>query len=445
MGDGQGIRRPESTRTGLRGGALRGALTGATALAALLAIAPAAFAGPGKVTVADRVGADAGGHVKLFANDDFKVTGECEDNGGGDFTANTFLKARRDNLAYSAYGPAAGVDDFDVDFDRADGKIDFTASDATGTAPDFEEAEYYEFYAEGEGGEVLRGHVATSVHLKGSDCNFAGVFFGASKSGPLHAVDRIKADAGENVTLYANKDFKVTGTCQDNGGGDLTANTFISAKRAKVLAYSTSLDQAAINFGPGDGPFDFVDSNYDIDGAAPGFRSWSYYQDFYAQGRRGRVLQGRVGTGVHMKGADCTFSGTFVGPKSGGALHVVNTLKAKAGKRVTLYENKDFKVTGRCEDNGGGDLTANTLLSAKRKNLMYYAYDDGVDTDFDPGDEPADFTSEDASGTSPDFMSVDQYTDFHGEGRGGEVLAGRVATGVHIEGADCTFSGFFSG
>lgn len=112
---------------------------------------------------------------------------------------------------------------------------------------------------------------------------------------------------------------------------------------------------------------------------------------------------------------------------------------------VTLFSNEDFKVTGKCEDNGGGDFTANTFLAAKRENLIYYAYDDGIDLDFDPSDGKIDFTGYDAAGLGANYASEDDYTDFYGEGRGGRVLAGRVGTGVHIKGADCIFSGIFIG
>jgi hypothetical protein len=55
---------------------------------------------------------------------------------------------------------------------------------------------------------------------------------------PLKVVDRVRADAGQKVTLFSNKDFKVKGDCVDNGGGDYTADTFLTAKRAN-LAFDT--------------------------------------------------------------------------------------------------------------------------------------------------------------------------------------------------------------
>ena len=52
---------------------------------------------------------------------------------------------------------------------------------------------------------------------------------------------------------------------------------------------------------------------------------------------------------------------------------------------------------------------------------------------------------EDPTGTAPALRSVDQYTDFWGEGTGGQALNGRVAMGIHVLGADCSFAGIFVG
>jgi hypothetical protein len=410
----------------------------------LLAVLPAtALGAAGNVVIPDRIPARAGHTVTIFKNGDFNVTGTCEDNGGGDFTANTFLQARRDNLAYTTYGAPAGVDAFDTDFDRSDGKIDFTDNDANGATTEFEEAEFYEFYAEGRGGRVLRAHTATSVHVKGHDCNFSGAFAGAAGSGPLETLSRTKVDAGQSATLYKDNDFKITGTCEDDGGGDFEATAQLTARRSHLIYYLTDLDQQNTDFGPGDGPVELFASI--ASGTDPDFTGDSFYNDLFAEGRGGTVLQARIGTMVHAKGADCAYSGTFIGARSGGHLHVVDAIEANADKSVKLYENQDFKVMGKCEDNGGGDLTADTFVRAKRRHLAFTAYngDPYGETDFGPGDGKADITSEDATGTVPDFYSEDQYSDFWGEGKGGNTLQGRTAVGVHIGDAACTFAGFF--
>jgi hypothetical protein len=421
------------------------------ALTVGLLIASAASASgasvPGKATSSGRLTAAAGQSVTIFANKDFKVTGTCEDNGGGDLRANTFLSAKRNNLDYTTYGPATGVDKFSEDFDKADGKIDFTASDATGTDPLLNEAEYYEFYAEGSNGRPLRGHVATSVHVHGADCGFGGEFVGPAKKGPLKVARRTKVAAGKSKPIFQNKDFKVIGSCVDNGGGDLHANALLQAKRSHLTYYATSLDTFDTDFGPADGKIDIFDDSQEADGTAPDFRGDSYYEDVYGLGRGGKVFQARIGTAVHWRGGDCSFSGTVVDGRGGRGLTVVNVKKVGTSGTVTLFKNADFKVTGTCVDNGAGDLTADTQLSARRPNLAFAAYDGLVssDIDFNPAGGPADITQDEAGGTAPDFRSVDQYTDFWGEAAHGGGLSGRVGAGVHMLGADCVFTGIFAG
>ena len=405
-------------------------------------LAQTAAAKPLKVV--DRVKADAGQKVTLFSNKDFKVKGDCVDNGGGDYTADTFLTAKRANLAFDTYSGAPA----DPDFDPTDGRVDITNGDATGTTPTIEAAEYYDFYAEGRNGRAINGRPVTGVHVKGADCAFWGTFVGAESKGAVHAPKRAKADAGEKVTVFSNSDFKLTGECVDNGGGDVTANTFLTAKRKRLLYYLTELDLFDTNFGPGDGKVDVTKPTDDASGTLPEFIGHSFNHDVWMEGGRGRVLQARVATGVHTKGADCTFSALLVGYGQSKALRVVNRMKADLGEKVTVYANKDFKVTGRCVDNGGGDFTADTQLAARRENLMYYAYDGDPFylLDFDPADGKIDISDGyDATSPAPSYSAEDDYADFFGDGKGGHVLVGRLGTGVHVKGADCTFSGIFIG
>jgi hypothetical protein len=180
----------------------------------------------------------------------------------------------------------------------------------------------------------------------------------------------------------------------------------------------------------------------------PFSRTTTEYYDFYAEGRNGRALNGRPVTGVHVKGADCVFWGTFIGSESKAGVHAPKRAKADAGERVTVFSNEDFRVTGRCLDNGGGDFTADTRLAAKRNNLMYYAYagDPFYLLDFDRADGSIDISDgSDATGTAPNYSAEDDYEDFFADGRGGEMLVGRLGTGVHVKNADCTFSGVFIG
>ena len=314
--------------------------------------------------------------------------------------------------------------------------------------PAIEASEYYEFYAEGKGGRPMRGRIETTVHSMGDDCGFSGVFTGTPGSGPIHTAKRIKVDAGQSAKLYANRDFKVIGNCVDNGAGDFTASPSLVAKRAKAMYFLTEYDTDDTDFGPADGPVDITPTAYEATGADPDFQGWSFYNDFFAVDRNGGVLQARLGSGVHVRGADCTFSGVFTGPGSSRDLEVPKLVKLDAGESRTLFANKDFLVTAECQDNGGGDFTAESFLDARREHLMQYSYDGDpfFDTDFGPDDGSVDITTaEDATGTLPQFISEDQYTDFYGEGRGGKVLAGRIASGVHVRGADCVYSGYYAG
>jgi hypothetical protein len=354
------------------------------------------------------------------------------------------LTARRNNIVLTA--SEGHVTEFDLD--RGEPRVDFTPSDASGTGPGYSAADGdQDFYAEGRGGRITQGRVGTGVHIKNADCTFSGIFTGFAKSGPVDLAKRIKADAGERVTLFKNDDFRVTGRCQDNGGGDLSANTFLAARGDNLLYFASNVgEREDLDFDRSDGALDFVNAGLNANGTDPSFMADDYYQYFYAEGKGGRITHGRVGTGVHIKNADCTFSGIFRGPKRGGPLHLIKRIKADAGERVTLFKDGDFRVTGDCQDNGGGDFTANTFLAARRDNLLYFGSDlSGGDLDFDSGDPKVDFTSYDATGATPDFAGWEYYNDFYAEGKGGAVLNGQLATGVHVKGADCTFAGIFLG
>ena len=152
----------------------------------------------------------------------------------------------------------------------------------------------------------------------------------------------------------------------------------------------------------------------------------------------GSVLIARVATGVHVLGAACTFSGLFL---QGG--RVLDVVKVAAGSARTLYQDARFRVVGTCADAGGGDLTARTEVKTKRADALLYTSDDGVGvTDFDAADGLKVFESgERATGTNPDFQAEDYRQEFYAVSRGGTVLMYRTATGVHVLGADCSFSG----
>ncbi len=416
-----------------------------TLVVVALIAAPSAVAASGRVHVTDRKKVDAEDGVTLFSNGDFKVTGRCEDNGGGDFTANTFVAARRNNLLY--FGSYDGS--FDTDFDSTDPKVDLTGSDASGTTKDFNGEDYnQDFYGEGKGGRVTQGQVATGVHIKGADCTFSGIFDSPAKSGPADLTPRVRVAAGDTAKIFSNRDFRVSGTCVDNGGGDLTAVPLLAAKRNNLLYLASDTNGVDTDFDASDPKVDFSSPAHHATGTAPAFSGYDYYQEFWAEGTGGRVLDGRVADGVHVRGGDCTFSGIFTGLARGGAVHPIPRVKVSAGHGAKLFENGDFKVTGRCVDNGGGDFTAKTFLAARRNNLLVWDSDrsPSLDSSFGTGDPPLEISPDyDASGPDPLFYGYDYYQEFYGEGTGGTVLNGRVATGVHIKGADCTFSGMFIG
>ena len=303
----------------------RGAgLVAVLGLAFAVALPSAALAESEGVKVVDRKEADVGEGVTLLKTKQFKVTGSCVDRGAGYYEAETFLDSRKDNMSYSAYGPETNVDNFDVDFDKADPKVNFVSNDAQGTLPAIEAAEYYEFYAEGKNVSPLRGRVETTVHTKGSDCSFSGVFTGVPGKRPLHTVKRKQVGLGESVRIYTDKNFKVIGSCVDEGGGSFRANTFLAAKRGGEIYYLTEYDAFDTGFGPGDGKIDITPNSYDAFGNCPLFRAWSFDNEFFAVGKKGGVLQGRLGSGVHINGASCTFSGVFTGPGSAPGFRVRN-------------------------------------------------------------------------------------------------------------------------
>lgn len=413
-----------------------------TALA--LVVAPDALGSPVKIVDLKKV--EIGETVTLLKNPNFKVTGECVDNGGGDFTAESYVAARRNNLRFDSYNG----DPFDADFDRNDGPATITKDGngaATGTMPALEAADYYEFYAEGQKGAPLQGRIASGVHFRGADCTFSARFVGGESGGTVEAEKRKEADAGDKVTLFSNDDFKVTGKCQDNGGGDLQADTFIAAKRSNLVLFLTEEDGSSDpDFDPNDGKVDFLADEYEAYGTTPVFAAESYTNDVWTEGKGGKVMQARIGTSVHTQGADCAFSGIFVGPGGSNGLRMVDRIEADAGENVKLFQTPDFRVTGKCLDNGGGDFTADTVFTARRDNLAHYTYngDPGYDLDFDKADGAVDI-GEDATGTTPDYKSYDDYAEFYGFGKGKTTLTGRLGSGIHIGNADCTFSGMFLG
>jgi hypothetical protein len=415
----------------------------------LLGAAPGAAANsgpPSNLVPADRIDVPAGEQATLFKGKDVKVVGDCIDNGGDDLTADTLLHARRDDLrAFNSYFP----DDADLDFDKADTPLDIFGDDATGTSEDYDAEDYdQDFYVENAAGDVSEGQVTSGVHVRDGDgCTFSGLFVDSNSAAPVRTAPRVEVAVGETATIYKDKNFKVSGECINNGAGNFTASPILEARRNNLAFHASETDAEDTDFDEGDPPVALVSATYVASGTTPEFAARDYYQEFWGESPGGRPLDGRVAMGVHLGGADCTFSGIFTGPKSGKGLSVLKQKAVDAGDQATLFKNKSFKVSAKCADNGAGDVTARSFVGARKPNMLMWVGEEAVvDSDLDPSDGKLDIApSYYGSGTAPDYSAYDYYQEFLGEGKGGEILNGRVATGVHLGGADCTFSGIFTG
>jgi hypothetical protein len=133
-----------------------------------------------------------------------------------------------------------------------------------------------------------------------------------SGNSSVHVVDRMKLSVGENKVLFKNDSFKVVASCIDEGAGTFTAAFGVRALTDNTLVFSTDdgnytdtrLDKA-------DGLYRWTSYEASSDSAL--YYGYDYYQEFTAESRRGELLIGRVNSGVHMRGADCIYSGLFVG------------------------------------------------------------------------------------------------------------------------------------
>jgi hypothetical protein len=133
----------------------------------------------------------------------------------------------------------------------------------------------------------------------------------AASSG-TKVVDRIELDGGEKATIYANDDFATKGKCVENAEDDYTAEISVKTKKNNAIIFSThDGNETDFLFDKGDPAYRYT--GYEASGTDPLYYGYDYYQEFYAESSTGRVLIGRVSNGVHVSGADCIFSGLFVG------------------------------------------------------------------------------------------------------------------------------------
>ena len=399
--------------------------------AVLLAVgaAPAGASVPGEI-VLNAKGVAAGATATLYQNAQFKISGTCIDNGAGNVRAQTYIKTKVDNAMYWISADST----FDLDFDRADGRIRFDAYYfAEGTAPQFQAYDdYQEVTALSASGKLLIARTATGVHVHGSACTFSGLIeTGAAVR------NAVPVAAGASATLYENTQFKVTGTCINNGSGDLIAQTYIKTKQNNALYFRSNAGDTVLDFDKSYGKVAF-DAGHQASGTSPDLAGSDYDQEAYVVSAGGKVLIARSVTGVHLMGANCIFVGLFQA-----GTRVRNVQNVAAGNTATLFENSQFKITGQCVNNGGGALTAQTYIKTKNDNALYYLNAFGsTDPDFDVIDgELAIDSGESATGASPAFEAEDYRQEVYAESSSGKVLIARTATGVHVLGADCTFSG----
>lgn len=125
------------------------------------------------------------------------------------------------------------------------------------------------------------------------------------------AVDRVKLAVGEKATLFKNASFKVVATCVDEGAGVVTAGYGVAALVDNTLVFSTDEGNTTdTRRDKADGLYHW--SSYEPSSDTKLYYGYDYYQEFTGESPKGDLLIGRVNAGVHMRGADCIYSGLFV-------------------------------------------------------------------------------------------------------------------------------------
>ena len=115
---------------------------------------------------------------------------------------------------------------------------------------------------------------------------------------------------------------------------------------------------------------------------------------------------------------------------------------ASGGQEVQLLDISPFKVTGYCEDLGGGEFESWIELTTSQANSSMAAYEDAYDnSDFDPGDEAEIGYTAKSSGPE----STEDYYPYYYNGwdatsaDGKTLLSGLAFNGVNMFGAPCSF------
>jgi hypothetical protein len=158
------------------------------------------------------------------------------------------------------------------------------------------------------------------------------------------------------------------------------------------------------------------------------------------------ALAALAATVLVMRAAPHSGNGAFNPLATGvGVVHVVDRVKLDVGQNATLFRNKDFRVVAQCIDEGGGSYTAAYGVRTLKDNALVFSTDDGNETDtrLDKADGLYRWSSYEASDTSSRYYGYDYYQEFIGESPSGNVLIGRVSSGVHMRKADCIYNGLF--
>jgi hypothetical protein len=133
----------------------------------------------------------------------------------------------------------------------------------------------------------------------------------ATTADKADAVDRVKLAIGETATLFRNDSFRVVASCVDGGAGTVTAEYGVRALVDNTLVFSTELgNETDTRLDKADGLYHWSDT-YQPSSTTALYYGYDYYQEFTGESPKGDLLIGRVNAGVHMRGADCIYSGLF--------------------------------------------------------------------------------------------------------------------------------------
>ena len=144
---------------------------------------------------------------------------------------------------------------------------------------------------------------------------------------------------------------------------------------------------------------------YPTTGTAPAFKAYDYYAEAYAESKDGHVLIARVATGVHVRGADCTFSGLFLDD------HSKTPLSPVVGGGGRGYEDavqrRFFRVEGTCSTTAAGTSAPRRRSRQGRTTRSATTATPHADLDFDQADGAVVFNSGGPTGTMPEFEAFD--------------------------------------